>query len=575
MSIIHVNQIKSRITRLFEGKIDLSDLSQHKSSLDNFFLSRSLAAYAIHFLSNCELDQAAQSVTDGGNDNGIDGIFFDEKDKRLFIVQSKWIHTGKGEPDNGDVKKFISGVVDLFNVKFDNFNDKVRAKKDIVLKALDDPYCRSSLVIAYTGINSLAQHSARDLETLKNDLNDTSDMIDIVVLNQQKLHSTLTVGLLGDPIFLDISIKCWGKISSPYLGYYGQVCASQISNWWQQYHFRLFSKNLRNILGDTEVNSEIRNTLKNFPENFWYFNNGITIVAKKVIKTMAHGSDTEYGTFHCEDVSIVNGAQTVGTIGRFSENMLSDFSEVHVPVRIISLENAPLNFGEQVTRTNNRQNKIENRDFVSLDQEQNRIKQELAIDGITYNIARSEFCTLNDKSFDLVESTTALACASGKPYLTVLVKKEMGKLWENIDTTPYKEIFNKSVSGMYMWRCVKVQRMIDQRLHFIQKKGTLTDVDEGIIFHGNRIVSTLTFFKIGQSNLNNCNFDFDDSINIEYVKEIVESSLDNIRCFIENRYKLPVLTNVFKNVAKCKEILEACKSESPQEALIGQIPFEF
>jgi hypothetical protein len=67
-------------------------------------------------------------------------------------------------------------------------------------------------------------------------------------------------------------------------------------------------------------------------------------------------------------------------------------------------------FADDVTRTNNRQNRIENRDFVTLDKEQNRIRMELAIDGIDYQVLRTDAVVRSDTAFDLVEATTALAC---------------------------------------------------------------------------------------------------------------------------------------------------------------------
>ena len=89
-------------------------------------------------------------------------------------------------------------------------------------------------------------------------------------------------------------------------------------------------------------------------------------------------------------------------------------------------------FGEEVTKTNNRQNRIENRDFVALDPEQSRLRSELAIDGIDYQLVRSESATRTLNTFDLVEATTALACASGNVRLVVQLKREIGKLWEDV-----------------------------------------------------------------------------------------------------------------------------------------------
>jgi hypothetical protein len=88
------------------------------------------------------LTEAAAAVTDGGNDNGLDAIHYDARARRLYLVQSKWIHSGNGEPENGDVRKFIAGIHDLGNLSFDRFNNKVNAKRDTIIKALNGICCK-------------------------------------------------------------------------------------------------------------------------------------------------------------------------------------------------------------------------------------------------------------------------------------------------------------------------------------------------------------------------------------------------------------------------------------------------
>src|SRR5262249_901857 len=140
MSVIHVNQIKNQVTKLFTGLVDLSEVTTAKADMqESFFLTRGLAAYAIHYLSGALPSDAAAAITDGGGDNGIDAIHFDEPNKRLYVVQSKWIRDGVGEPENGEIKKFVAGVRDLFNLKFDRFNAKVQAKQSLISQALNDP----------------------------------------------------------------------------------------------------------------------------------------------------------------------------------------------------------------------------------------------------------------------------------------------------------------------------------------------------------------------------------------------------------------------------------------------------
>ncbi len=297
MSIIHVNQIKNHITRLFDGKIDMSDAGRPGPDYDNQFLSRSLTAYAIHYLSGAEPSSCAQAITDGGDDNGIDAIFYHEPEKRLYIVQSKWIHDGSGEPSNGDMKKFIFGVTDLFNMRFERFNQKVNAAKATLLQVLNDPQSTYSIVVVYTGINTLADPSRRDLDDLAAEMNDASEVLTVTTINQSGLHTSLTARLAGEPINVDLGLKSWGKTDTPHIAFYGQVAAPTIAEWWSKYGDRLFARNLRSLLGDTDVNNEIRQTLDDSPERFWYFNNGITIIAGKITKTMAGGGGTDLRNF--------------------------------------------------------------------------------------------------------------------------------------------------------------------------------------------------------------------------------------------------------------------------------------
>lgn len=390
MSIIHVNQIKNHISRLFDKKIDMSDAGKPGSDYDNQLLTRSLAAYAAHYLSGADPANVAKSITDGTKDNGIDAIFYHEPERRLYIIQSKWIHDGSGEPSNGDMKKFIGGVKDLFNMRFERFNDKINAHRSLLTQVLNDPQSTYNIVVVYPGINSLADPSQQDLDDLRDEMNDASELLITTILNQPVLHSSLTARLAGEPINVDLGLKSWGKMETPHVAFYGQVAASVIADWWSKYGDRLFARNLRSLLGDTDVNTEIRLTLQESPDNFWYFNNGITIIANKITKTMAGGGGTDFGTFHCENISVVNGAQTVSTIGRYCAKAPEKVDQALVLLRVISLEKADSQLQVSITKTNNRQNRIDNRDFVTLDPEQTRLRAELGVEGIMYHVIRSE-----------------------------------------------------------------------------------------------------------------------------------------------------------------------------------------
>ncbi len=551
MSIIHVNQIKNHVSGLFKDKIDMTDAGKPGTDYENQLLSRSLAAYSIYFLSGADILSVGKSITDGGNDNGIDAVFYHEPERRLYIVQSKWIHDGGGEPSNGDIKKFLGGVKDLFNMSFERFNKKINDKKSTITQVLNDPQSTYNIVVVYTGINSLAEPSQRDLDDLSQEMNDASEVLFITVLNQSKLHGSLTARLAGEPINVDLGLKSWGKVEIPHTAFYGQVAAPIIADWWTRYGDRLFAKNLRSLLGDTDVNTEIRQTLHDEPENFWYYNNGITIIASKITKTMAGGGDTDFGTFHCENISVVNGAQTVSTVGKY---FVKDNAKVLIPLRIISLEKADDRLEISITKTNNRQNRIDNRDFVTLDTEQSRLRAELGVEGIMYHVIRSESFSNTKNSFDLVEATTALACSSGKPNLFVQLKREIGKLWDDISRAPYKELFNPTVNSFFLWRAVQVQRLIDLSIDQMSTSKQLSSRDLSIAVHGNRMISALVFQSLPLKKMGDPVFDFTNSITQSLVSQRVSEAYGKLKDALDNHYVGAIIPTLFKNLTKCAEI---------------------
>lgn len=562
MSIIHVNQIRTRVQELFTNKIDLSDVdsgSIQPKERDSFFLTRALAAYAIHTVGHVDVDAAAAAVTDGGGDNGIDAIHYDEREKRLYIVQSKWIHDGRGEPENGDVKKFVSGVRDLFNQSFDRFNDKVRAKQALVDQALAEPGTKYHIIIAYTGSDGLADPSGRDLNDLASEMNDTSEVVYLNILRQRELHASLVSAVAGDPISLEITLNHWGKIEVPQAGYYGQVSGGQVVEWWTKHGPSLFAKNLRGVLGDTDVNDEMRATIETKPELFWYFNNGITLISKSVDRAMAGGADRSQSSFRCADVSVVNGAQTVSTIGKYGKPSNPNFERLSVQLRIISLQDSEDEFGESITKSNNRQNRIENRDFVSQDPEQARIQTELAIDGIQYHLLRTEGTTRSENSTDLTESTTALACATGDSAMAVQLKREIGKLWENIEKPPYRALFNPSVSGLQLWRSVQIQRQIDRS---IDAETAVLSAEKGrpysVLVHGNRLIAALVFKDIPKSKLTNPAAVLDDIVAASHMDTLVRDIHSKLFSAVETKYPGSMIPTLFKNASKCKILFDLC-----------------
>jgi len=151
-----------------------------------------------------------------------------------------------------------------------------------------------------------------------------------------------------------------------------------------------------------------------------------------------------------------------------------------VLITIIEVGPPPDNIGLQITRARNHQNVIRGIDFAALDPQQERLRQQLALLGVTYYYRPSaEARTRRDDAFTLEEAIVALACLSlpglssdeiqrvGRPThaidFVVTAKNEVGRLWDQ-EGTYYSRLFNDQTSGLRMCRNVQMFRFIDQIL---------------------------------------------------------------------------------------------------------------
>lgn len=508
------------------------------------FLTRALTALAISTLAEVDLQGLPDSITDGSNDGGIDGIYFDSSDKVLYIVQSKWHDDGNGSIELGDALKFLDGVTKVLNNELETFNDRIQSRQADIQNAVFDANAKFVLVIAYTGQQPLAAPVAECLDNFIKSQNDTSEIMQLRILTQAELHRAVSAGVAGTPISLEVQLNGWGQVRDPHLAFYGQVCATDVAEWMNSYGNRLFSSNLRQFLGPSMVNDDIVETLHQRPEEFWYLNNGITAIVSSLAKKPIGGNSTDTGIFECTGFSVVNGAQTVGSIHAAHASVPEQVTKAVVSVRIISTQKSPEAFGTNVTRCTNTQNAIAKRDFVALDPEQERIRKELHFDGVEYVYKTGGSLTPGATRFDLLEATVAQACAFETVDMAVQAKREIGRLWDDISKPPYKLLFNAGVNGQYLWERVKALRAIENALQGVTKG--LSGREALICIHGNRFIEWGVMSTLGLGP--NDKFEMLEDRVPELVDEIVKRTISVVKDAFADSYP----ASLFKNLTKCK-----------------------
>lgn len=548
MSKLHVTQIAGYLQKNLAGKIDLSDYDHHKDETERekAFLTRSLATLAASQLTDKPILDFVENVTDGSLDGGIDLIHFSEKDKTLYLVQTKWHEDGNGSIVQGDMLKFISGVKKIIDLKLNEFNQRVKNRASDIQSAVYDANAKIVLVVAHTGSDNLSEVVRADIETYIEQQNDTSEIMTLEVLNQSVLHKAVSAGLAGNPINVDIALLNWGHIRDPHKAVYGRVFVSDVAGWYQDSGAKLFEKNLRQFLPISTVNQDLVDTLLNKPGEFWYFNNGITAVARSVEKKLIGGNQTDTGIWECKGFSVVNGAQTVGSIHAAHATNPELLSNATVSVRIIEIVEDDDVFGLEVTRNTNTQNSVEKKDFVALDPEQERIRQELRFEGIDYAYKSGAAKGDPAKHFDLTEATIALACSNSEVSLAVQAKREISRLWDDIQKPPYKSIFNSSISGPQIWQLVQILRHVESELVRLQSELEGRELLIGI--HGNRFIEWVAFKKLGVTKYVKY-ADIKDKI-----KQATSEALSQTIIEVQDRYADSYPASLFKNQTKCKAI---------------------
>jgi len=438
------------------------------------FYSKAIAAFLLCEEAGATPDQAVAASIDGGFDHGIDSVFI-AADETLWLVQSKYKEAGTGEPDLGDVAKFRDGVIDLLMGKWERFNTALQQRTIALKNALNSGACRVRVVLVYTGtaISDDRRDIFGDLERAFNATN--HGFLSCSAYGLSTLHDLHLDGLAAPRIDADIELFDYGHTRAPYRAFYGRIAAKRLAELWLTYNDHLVERNIRRFKGSTTVNEGLSETIQQEAKHFFYFNNGVTFLCDTIRQSHPLDPHRQHGHFHIEGLSIINGAQTVGAIAR-EPIAHYDAHPVEVMATFVCLENAPVDFGNQVTRYRNRQNAVDLEDFAALDERQVSWKQTLEIAGIEYQIKRGDDdAPTSETCFSIQEAACILACTlTTRDWQEFVVaaktdkKKLFGREGFVAPTDPlcdaYKRIFPDSLTARQIWRAVQIGRIVKAKI---------------------------------------------------------------------------------------------------------------
>lgn len=555
---LKIVRIKSKLEEMYSNKIDITDVGSEKEYPDQFY-TRAIAAQAIIMSCGISEDVAGKCITDGYHDMGIDAVYNDITQKKLFFVQSKWRNEGTGSISQDEMNTFVEGIKRVINFDFAGCNDRLNAKKTDIVEAMRDMNYQIEMIFCHTGNQKISDYAMRPVNDLLKHVNgdDSDELLVFSEIQLQNIYEYLANGQNQNHIVLDdVLLSNWGKTDAPIKSYYGAISACAIGEWYKGYGNGLFDKNIRYYKGSTEVNQGIKTVLKTEPENFFYYNNGIKILCQKITRKIAYSDDRITGLFKLEGVSLVNGAQTTGAIGAVFCEEPELVSNAKVLIQMIDLDACGENQEDQatqITKLSNTQNRIEGKDFASLDPEQERLRMELSLGGIQYLYKDGSQIEDPEHQILLDETIVAQACLLDEISIIALVKRNVGALTENIDKAPYKKLFNGSTNSFTMYNGVLVLRAIESYIK--EKESNVTGRKKLVLIHGNRFLLHLILKEI--KNMDNFNDRYLDQKELRRkIDPICNKYWNQIYEIIEEYFPDAYPAYLFKNVGRLKEIVE-------------------
>ncbi|KAA8501559.1 AIPR family protein [Mediterraneibacter catenae] len=547
-SNINILRISTRFHELFEEFIDMRDFPNDQQS---HFETRALAATVL--MIKCGLDPSGASsyITDGYRDMGIDAIYLDDNQKKLFVVQSKWRNSGNGAITQEEVYSFVEGIKRILEFDLNGANTKIQSRKDDIETAITKIGYQIQAIYVHTGNENADAYTLRPINELMSRTNDeVSTILGFEELTYKEIYTFLAQGSNAENIILDdVVLHNWGKIEDPYVAYYGIISASALGEWYNEYGNALFEKNIRFYKGRTDVNEGIKKVLLQNPENFVYYNNGIKMLCKSIKRKALTSTNNITGIFTLEGVSLVNGAQTTGSICEAYNERQEQVEKAYVMIQLIDLTGVSEETTLQITKLSNTQNRIENKDFVALDPVQEKIRQELSFSHFTYLYKGGDEINDMRKQITSDEAIIALACLWEDLSYSTMAKRNAGALSEDINKTPYKALINPSTNSFHLINSVLILRATEEYLQ--SKKTGLSGKEYLVCTHGNRFIEhwILQELKNKEGFSERVIGDFE-----EDVRNIVDTMVPLIIQQINTYYSESYPANIFKNVTKCKEI---------------------
>jgi len=501
-----IRKISSSYSEIFTNDSD------EKKNLSRAFVSLSVASYL-----NIELEEAFALITEGGNDAGVDAIFMgdvNDYDFSVTIFQGKYVfdlNKDSNFPANS-IQRVIGSIGAIFDPRKPiEMNEDLTPKVEDIRSLIADGFI-PNIKCVFTN-NGLKWNNEGDNHIINSEFPENQVKFeyfnhkDIVNSMQLKKGIDEILHLEGKSVIEGFNFK---RVLI------GKINVIEIAKLFEVHGDNLINRNIRNYLGLNlnRVNSEIRKTLlEDKRENFYFYNNGITMICSKFTNNELQKTDWKV---RVDDLQIINGGQTCKTIqNTIKENPEIDYSNAYVLLRLYELSGDGIDsLITDITIATNSQNPVDLRDLRANDDLQKRL--ETAVSDIGYIYKRKKDNTGTSRDTTILSSVAAESIFSvwkKKPYQAKFKKNELFGAF-------YHQVFD-NINAAQLVIAVLIYRFCDSQ----RKKSALINKYPHIPY-SNYFLSMI----IGELLLKDLNISLDNLThqNFDKVKIYFETNMENL-----------------------------------------------
>ena len=386
-----------------------------------------------------ELDdeETLDGIVDGGNDFGIDALYFDPPDQgeiRVALIQGKYRTDLRGDaafPENAIVK-MIDAVGTLFDpAKAVTTNERLRKRLEDVRSFIAEGAIPQVTVVA---ANNGEKWTPQAQQRIDNKEEEFSGQVD-----WQHVGSKRLLAMLQARKSIDTELQLVGQALVESFHYrrvlMGRMSVAELARLTDEYGNRLFERNIRRYLGlaNSHVNEEVAHTLRRPDQrpNFYFYNNGITITCSQFRHNALKREDWRV---QVSDLQIVNGGQTARIVQQVAEGIGPDIEAAEVLVRIYELQQDDA-LVESIALATNSQNPVELRDLKANDSRQKDLGESISALGYSYRAKREDRPVSPDEFTSAVIAEAVLAVWRHRPHQARFRgRQHFGALYDTIFT---------------------------------------------------------------------------------------------------------------------------------------------